>query len=150
MIKTGVVILKSLFSSERENLDLFTHESHFRVYPWHLDLNRHVNNATYLRFCNQARLEYLAKSGLIKFLLKLRVNPILVKNEIHYKKSLKLFDYFSVKTKLLEVSEKEVVLEHQIIRKDTLISECKSHARLFGKAQRSNQQLLEEFAHEKE
>ena len=127
----------------------FIYESHFRVLPWHLDLNFHVNNATYLNFCNQARLEYLSSAGLFKFLVKRKINPIIYKNEIQYRKSLQLFEKFSVKTRLDKIEMKEVQIIHDFYRSNQLVATCTSHAKLVSKEKYDYITLLQDFSNEK-
>lgn len=149
MIKAGVVVAAKFLSKPKDPYS-FIKKSSFLVFPWHLDLNMHVNNATYFNFCNQARLEYLAESGILRFLLKRKVNPIIIKNEISYLRSLKLFDSFYIQTKLSCVERKEIIIEHEFYIKERKIAVCKSHAKLIGKDVKNYQDILEEFEFEKE
>lgn len=149
MIKSGVVVAGQFFARSK---DIFSYEkkSRFRVLPWHLDLNMHVNNATYFNFCNQARLEYLAASGILRFLVKRKINPIIIKNEISYLRSLKLFDSFTIISKLNSVETKEIVIQHEFFARGKKVALCLSHAKLIGKDVKDYHVILEEFNREKE
>ncbi len=127
MIKSLLVIVKNIVFERKKISITSSSRSRFIVWPWHLDLNFHVNNAKYLNYCNQARLEFFSEFSVLSLLLKKKALPVIVKNEILYKKSLKLFNVFYVKTKIEKIEKKEIVVEHVIFHKEKKMSTCYTH-----------------------
>ena len=149
MIKSGFIVAKNFYNKMEKSIYDFISKSHFVVYPWHLDLNFHVNNAVYLKYCNHARLQYLSSSGVLRFLIKRKINPVLLKNEVTYKKSLKLFETFQVETKLESVKKKEIIIKHLFKRDQVVVASCLSYAKLISKKSLDYTQVIEEFMYEK-
>ncbi len=132
MLKTTLIALTNLNRSIKKDLMTAATESSFIVLPWHLDLNGHVNNATYLNFANKARIEFLAKHGLLKILIKNKVQSVIYKNEVLYKKPLNLFDTFQVTTTLVSLQKNEVLIKHQFSKKNIAVATCESHCKLLS------------------
>jgi YbgC/YbaW family acyl-CoA thioester hydrolase len=147
MIKSYfLMIFYFLFLPKSRNNVYDSKSISFRVLPWHLDPNLHVNNAYYLNYCNRARLVFLAETGALKWLVKLRLNPILIKNDISYKKELRLFQKFIIKTKIEAVEKKMITLRHEFISNDKLMTTCLSTAKIIGKKNIDVPTLLKEFS----
>lgn len=146
MIKSYFLVIYYFLFSKRNTGDLESPQKiTFRVMPWHLDPNFHVNNAYYLNYLNRARLVFLAQTGALKWLVKLRLNPILIKNEIDYKKELRLFQKFEIVTKVEKVELKTITLNHQFLSNNKLMASCLSTARIIGKKNIDVKALFEEF-----
>jgi YbgC/YbaW family acyl-CoA thioester hydrolase len=101
------------------------------VLPHHLDLNGHVNNAQYFSYCNQARLVHLAKSGILRHVLKKRLRPVITRMEVDFLRELKLFQRFQVRSEISDVKSDQVILKHGIFRKGKAIAEVKCEVRLY-------------------
>lgn len=88
---------------------------HFRVMPWHIDFNMHINNANYLMFMEKGRWDHSAQTGAINPLVKHRVNLIVAGIEIGYFRELNLFQKFTVQTKFTGWDEKYLYIEQRFV-----------------------------------
>jgi len=87
-----------------------------------LDLMFHMNNARYLRECDFARYKLLITSGLGIALRKTGYSMVLGASTIRYRRSIGLFDRFTVSTKVVAWDEKSLFIEHTFHRsKDNFI-----------------------------
>lgn len=131
MIQASLVVFKSWMATTPDVYRVVEPVS-FRVLPWHLDLNGHVNNATYLNFCNQARLIHLAKLGLVKPMVQHKIAPVISKTEIQYLRSLKLFDSFTIETFFENTQFEELLLRHRFFRKGKAIADARCQIKLLS------------------
>ncbi|MGK0367703.1 MAG: YbgC/YbaW family acyl-CoA thioester hydrolase [Thermoproteota archaeon] len=149
MIKSTLSICASLLqNNETKNLLKAEDTSTFLVLPWHLDLNLHVNNAHYFKYCNQARLEFLAKHGFLKKLLINRIIPIIYKNEMEYKKSLKIFQLFKVITSIESINKLKITLIHRFEKDGIHYGTCKTYAKLISKKAIDSEKLFKDISNE--
>lgn len=88
---------------------------HFRVLPWDLDANLHLNNALYLKYMDFARLEHARQTGLLGAFLKHRISSLVANNEISYVRSLQPFQHFEIATRLLGWDERYLYVEQVFI-----------------------------------
>ena len=65
-------------------------ERTFRVLPNDLDINRHMNNGRYLTMIDLMVIEYFARTGFLRVLMKNRWRPVVGGSVITYRKELKL------------------------------------------------------------
>lgn len=97
---------------------LGTAEIRMRVWPNDLDLNVHVNSGRYLSFMDIGRVELLARLRLFRRVLSEGWRPINGGTMITYRKSLLLWERFTVRTRILCWDEKWFYFEHLIERSD--------------------------------
>lgn len=87
-----------------------------------LDLMFHMNNARYLRECDFARYKFLISRGLGPALRKTGFTMVLGASTIRYRRSIGLFERFTVSTKVLAWDEKSLYIEHTFHRsKDNFV-----------------------------
>ena len=70
----------------------------FRVWPTDIDLFRHVNNGVYLTLMDLARFDLLKRSGAWQKCKKAGIHPVVVAETITFRKSLTLWQKFSVES----------------------------------------------------
>lgn len=114
-------MIRTLFSKQLNDIFQSTHLK-FIVMPWDLDLNFHLNNVRYLKLCNEARLVHIAKFGLLKILNREKAKFIIRSLDISYYKPLRLFEKFNLVTKILEIEESQILLEHSFWKGDELVA----------------------------
>ena len=56
-----------------------------KVRGYHLDIYKHVNNARYLEFLEEARWDYLDKSGAMEYFAKQKLAFVIININISYK-----------------------------------------------------------------
>jgi acyl-CoA thioesterase FadM len=107
----------NLLSRFKKAINFFDETSvSFRVWPTDLDVFLHMNNGRYLTLLDLARFDSLIQSRMMKVLRDHQCFPVVTAETIQFKKSLKLFDRFSIKTKLLGWDEKSFYIQHIFIR----------------------------------
>lgn len=108
----------ALFSRFRKPCDFFDESTvSFITWPTDLDVFCHMNNGRYLTLLDLARFDCLIRSGLTTILRQKKCFPVVTAETIQFKKSLKLFNRFTVKTKLLGWDEKSFYIEHIFVSK---------------------------------
>jgi YbgC/YbaW family acyl-CoA thioester hydrolase len=88
----------------------------FRVWPTDLDVLRHVNNGTYLSIMDLARVDLMARSGVLAKLRARGWYPVVGEQSIQYRRSLTLGQPFAVVTRVLGWDERAIVLEQRFVR----------------------------------
>ena len=83
----------------------------FRVKPWDLDLNIHLNNAKYLKYLDKGRIEHILQSSPVRRLFENGYKLIVANTEISYLRSLLPFQKFKVCTRLSTWDHKYVYYE---------------------------------------
>lgn len=92
------------------------------VWPNDLDYNFHMNNGRYLTIMDLGRTHYLAKSGLMKAVLKRKWLPILGSAKIHFIRPLNCFNKIHLKTRLAYWDEKWIYMEQHFYHKNQLMA----------------------------
>lgn len=93
---------------------------YFRVWPFDLDMNLHVNNGRYLTMMDLGRIHLTALSGILLPSIKKGWMPVLGSAKIHYLKPLNLFNRFQMQTQVVYWDEKWIYLEQKFFHKDIL------------------------------
>jgi acyl-CoA thioesterase FadM len=71
-----------------------------RVWPNDIDFNLHLNNARYLSVMDYGRIRLLARTGLLRPVLKARYAPVVGSVWITYRRSLPLWARFQLSTRV--------------------------------------------------
>ena len=71
------------------------------VLPSDIDHHMHMNNSKYLREMDFGRLKIYFESGLFKAMIKLKSSTCIAAISIRYRRSLQLWEKFTLSTKLL-------------------------------------------------
>ena len=89
----------------------------FHVLPTDLDLSLHMNNGRYLTIMDLGRVDLMLGSGLLKLLLQHGWTPIASGINIRYRRELRLFDQFTLETRLVSWTDVTVVMEQLFVFK---------------------------------
>lgn len=92
-------------------LDTFT--SRFRVMPWDLDANVHMNNCNYLKYLEKARIEHHVHTPYLWAQHIRKTHSLIVNTEISYLKSLMPLQAFTVNTRVASWDDKYVFFEQR-------------------------------------
>lgn len=87
----------------------------FRVWPTDLDLNRHMNNGKYPSVMDLARIDLMLRCGFSKTLRRERIYPVVASQTIRYRRSLKLFRSFQVRTRVIGWDERFIFLQQTFV-----------------------------------
>lgn len=93
--------------------------SHFRVLPTDLDMLRHMNNGVYLSIMDVARFDMLRRNGVLAIFSERGWYPVVVAETISFRKSLQLWQRFTIESKMLGFDDQAVFLEQRFVRPDS-------------------------------
>lgn len=99
-----------------------------RVWPNDLDLNMHMNSGRYLSMMDVGRVEILARTRLLRLVLRRGWRPMVGATFIRYRKSLLPFERFTVRSHIVCWDEKWLYFEHLMERR----GEVAAHAYVRG------------------
>lgn len=86
------------------------------VLPNDLDFNGHVNNGRYFTLADVGRMDFVVRTGTARLALARRARPIVGDAMAKFRKDLKPFQRFELKTRILGWDRKWVFMEHRFIR----------------------------------
>jgi len=108
-------------------------DTHFRVLPNDLDALLHVNNGVYLTLMDLGRTDLLLRSDAFHAVRKKGWYPVLAAETIRFKRSLKLFQKFTIRTCVVGWDERSFYLEQQFISGGKLVAKAVVDARFLKK-----------------
>jgi len=126
-----LVVFTSFFRSRIEPLG----ESvvHFTVLPHDCDLNIHLNAGRYLSFMDVARMDLIGRTGLMRRLMRKGWRPIMGGCEVLYRREIRPFERFRVRSRVTGWDEKWFYLEHIVEKgEDTFCASAKARTLIRG------------------
>lgn len=108
-------------------------DTDFRVLPNDLDALLHVNNGVYLTLMDLGRTDLLLRSNAFSRLRKKGWYPVLAAETIRFKRSLKLWQRFTIRTQVVGWDERSIYLEQQFISKGRLVAKAVVDARFLAR-----------------
>lgn len=113
-------LLHVLFLSRRKpTLDHYeVARTRFITLPTDLDVNRHMNNGVYFSIMDVARFDMLVRNGVFGIMRARNWYPVVVSETITFRKSLNLWQRFTIESRLVGYDEKAVYLEQRFVRPD--------------------------------
>ncbi|XP_058031628.1 protein THEM6-like [Ahaetulla prasina] len=85
------------------------------VLPADLDWVGHMNNARYAREADFGRYIYMFRCGLLQTIWNRKLTTVLVASSLRFRRSLKLWEHFKIRTRLLGWDDHAFFLEQQFI-----------------------------------
>ena len=92
-----------------------TSERRFRVWLHDLDAFGHMNNGRYLQIMDVARVDWMLRSGVAGVIRRGRYAPLLGGGLTHFRHPLKLFQSYTVRTRLVHWDARWFYLEHAFV-----------------------------------
>jgi acyl-CoA thioesterase FadM len=89
----------------------------FHVLPNDLDVYGHMNNGRYLTIMDLGRIDLLLRSEIGQYALKRKWNPIIASSMMRYRRSLKVFQSYQLKTRIVAWDDKWFYIE-QIFKRN--------------------------------
>ena len=102
----------------------------FHVLPVDLDVLRHMNNGRYFSLLDLARVDLMLRSGLFDKLAQKGWYPVVARETIEFKTSLRLFQPFSVTTQVIGWGHKAILVQHRFVREGQLVASAAVWARM--------------------
>ena len=88
----------------------------FLTLPTDMDILRHMNNGVYLSIMDIARFDMLQRNGVWAIFSKRGWYPVVVSETISFRKSLTLWQRFTVESRILGFDSKAVYVEQRFVR----------------------------------
>lgn len=94
----------------------------YRVLPWDIDANLHMNNVKYLKYLERGRVEHMIHTPWLREMFNRGFKALIANTEISYVKELKPFQYFKVETRISAWDDKYVYMEQLFTYKRTVFT----------------------------
>ena len=111
-------LLHVLFLSRRKpDLDHYeVAHTNFVTLPTDLDINRHMNNGVYFSIMDVARFDMLVRNGVWTIMREKGWYPVVASETITFRKSLSLWQRFTIESRILGFDDKAVYVEQRFVR----------------------------------
>ncbi len=96
-----------------------SHAIEIKVRGYHLDLFRHVNNARYLEFLEEARWSFLESKGNLEFLEESGYAFAVVNININYRRAAYMGEVLQIGTSVKSIGARSCVMRQLVTLKDT-------------------------------
>lgn len=90
----------------------------FRVWPSDLDSNFHMNNGRYFTVMDLGRMDITLRMGLWGLITKYKWMPVIGSAKMIFRRSLRPFEKFELRTQIVSWDEKWVFIEQKYINRD--------------------------------
>jgi acyl-CoA thioesterase FadM len=104
-----------------------------RVMPNDLDLLRHVNNGIYLSLMDLGRMDLMIRTGKWQELGRRGWYPVAASVTVTYRRSLRLWERYSLETKVIGFDEKAMYVEQRFVRDNEVYVSAIMRARFLKK-----------------
>ncbi|MCZ2401631.1 acyl-CoA thioesterase [Paenarthrobacter sp. Z7-10] len=119
-----------------------------RVLPTDIDLARHVNNGVYFSLMDLARLDLMVRSGTWAKMRRRGWSPVSNAQTIAFRKSLRLWQRFSIESKVVGFDSRVIYFEHRMVADGEIYARAHVATRLVSKSGPvSNAEIFAEFGH---
>lgn len=121
-----VVLLRAIFGRQRKEGSHPTLEStlSLRVALRDLDFNLHMNNSRYLARMDLGRWDLFLRTGLIRALLRARLNAVVVDLKIRYRRELRYGTRFELRTRFKGIEQRKLWVRQEFWRGKNLCAEA--------------------------
>jgi acyl-CoA thioesterase FadM len=111
-------LLHVLFLSRRKpDLDHYEDaRTNYITLPTDLDINRHMNNGVYFSIMDVARFDMLVRNGVWEIMREKGWYPVVASETITFRKSLSLWQRFTIESRILGFDDKAVYVEQRFVR----------------------------------
>jgi acyl-CoA thioesterase FadM len=87
----------------------------FRVMPHDLDTSLHMNNGRYWTLMDLGRTDLMLRMGLWRAVLRHKWTPIVTAGKIRFRRELRLWRAFALKSRILCWGEGWAIIEHRLV-----------------------------------
>lgn len=105
----------------------------FRVWPTDLDVLGHVNNGKYLSLMDLARVDLLNRAGLSAMIRARGWYPVVVAENIAFRRSLTLFQRFEIRTEVIGWDDKAFYITQDFEHNRTVVASALVKARFLAR-----------------
>lgn len=116
IFRTLLVTLRARRLARRRPLGLYdVSRIRLRTLPTDLDLLWHMNNGVYLSIFDLGRYDLMIRNGLWGSMTERNWYPVVASQTVTYRRSLKLWQRFTVESRVIGIDEKAGYIEHRIV-----------------------------------
>ncbi|MET0975358.1 MAG: thioesterase family protein, partial [Leifsonia sp.] len=90
--------------------------TNFITLPTDLDILNHMNNGVYLSIMDVARFDMLVRNGVWAMMREKSWYPVVASETVTFRKSLQLWQRFTIESRLVGHDDKAVYVEHRYVR----------------------------------
>jgi len=143
------LIITSLFRPRLTPTDVS--RLRYRVWPHDLDLSMHMNNGRYWTIMDLGRADLMLRTGVWRAMVRNGWSPIVNAGKIRFRRELRLFQPFTLETRIVTWAETFLVIEHRVVTRsrngDEIVNAVAlSRAGLYDRAARRFVTVKEIFA----
>lgn len=120
IFRTILAFLRKRFVSKAHFNELT--EVNLRVLPTDLDILWHVNNGVYFSFMDFGRWDMIFRNGAYDLSMKKGWYSVVAGETIKFRRSLKLWDKFTIQTKIIGFNEKYFFIQQKFLCKGELMA----------------------------
>lgn len=132
IFRTLFHLLRSTRGRELGHFDVC--ETKFMVLPTDLDVLWHMNNGVYLSILDLGRFDLLRRSGVWAILRERGFYPVIASETITFRKSLELWQRFTVESRMIGFDDKAVYVEQRFVRGGEVCAKAVIRARFLKKS----------------
>jgi acyl-CoA thioesterase FadM len=105
-----------------------------RVLPTDLDVLRHMNNGVYLSIFDIGRFDLMRRNGVWQIFAERGWYPVVASETITFRKSLQLWQAFTVESRIIGFDDKAAYLQHRAVVGGEIYAEAFIKARFLKRA----------------
>lgn len=142
-------LLHLFLSARRSKLSLWQTASwNSRAWPWDVDVAVHVNNGMYFSLMDLGRFDLMQRSGAWRRARELKWSPVVSAETISFRKSVRLWQKFSIESRIIGIDSKTVYFEQRVVCKGEIYARAYVATRFVSaKGPVTIEQITEEFGH---
>ncbi|NVM99915.1 acyl-CoA thioesterase [Arthrobacter sp. SDTb3-6] len=136
-----------LLSGRRSPLSIWDASSwRTRAWPTDVDMARHINNGMYFSLMDLGRFDLMQRSGIWARMRELKWNPVVAAETIAFRKSVTLWQRFTVETRIIGLDAKAIYFEQCMVVDGEIYARAYIATRLLSAdGPVSNERIMEEF-----
>ncbi|XP_077974882.1 protein THEM6-like [Styela clava] len=115
------------------------------VLPSDCDIYNHMNNSRYSREADFARTRWYCDTGLLRFMQKTGKYLIMTASTIRYRRSLEVFQSFTIATKIIYWDERNIYLQHKFLTGSNFVNSIIITRMRVLAQNKSAEEFLQEF-----
>ncbi len=144
LLRTLLLLIKS---ARRSPLGIWDASSlPLRVLPTDIDIAMHVNNGMYFSLMDLGRFDLMARSGTWNAMRRRGWTPVVAGETIAFRRSLQLWQRYSIETKVIGLDEKAIYFEQRMVADGEIYARAHIATRLVAKGGPvSQEEIIREF-----
>lgn len=115
----------------------------WRVKPRYVDVNLHMNYASYLEVMELARWHWTVRTGLMNRFMRAGLRPVVGSIDVRYHRELQPLQRFVVETRAVGFERRAVVVDHRLVVGKTLHAQARLNILLLRQGRPAEREIVE-------